>query len=154
ILSAASPIGALRSACYGIHTPRRPRRTSPRALPRSQRDRASAPSHNASATIWTRLPSCTSAMRKSTTAPSAKTLAEGAAAIAKGQSVGAKSQRERDYLDALAVMYVGYEKVDHRTQREDPRGGRCRDRKGTERRRQVTTRARLSGRACRHVRRL
>src|SRR4029450_561849 len=38
-----------------------------------------------------------------------------AAAIAKGQSVGAKSQRERDYLDALAVMYADYEKVDHRT---------------------------------------
>src|SRR6266487_3550208 len=49
------------------------------------------------------------------TAPPAKNLAEGAAAIAKGQSVGAKSQRERDYLDALAVMYADYEKVDHRT---------------------------------------
>ena len=45
----------------------------------------------------------------------AKNLAEGAAAIAKGKSVGAKSQRERDYLDALAVMYADYEKVDHRT---------------------------------------
>ena len=45
----------------------------------------------------------------------AKNLAEGAAAIAKGQSVGAKSQRERDYLDAVAVMYADYEKVDHRT---------------------------------------
>src|SRR5437660_541745 len=42
------------------------------------------------------------------TAPPAKNLAEGAAAIAKGQSVGAKSQHERDYLDALAVMYVYY----------------------------------------------
>ena len=49
------------------------------------------------------------------TAPPVKNLAEGAAAIAKGQSVGAKSQRERDYLDALAVMYADYEKVDHRT---------------------------------------
>jgi hypothetical protein len=48
-------------------------------------------------------------------APPAKNLAEGAAAIAKGKSVGAKSQRERDYLDALAVMYADYEKVDHRT---------------------------------------
>jgi len=37
-------------------------------------------------------------------APPAKNLAEGAAAIAKGQSVGAKTQRERDYIDALAVM--------------------------------------------------
>ena len=35
--------------------------------------------------------------------------------IAKGKSVGAKTQRERDYLDALAVMYADYEKVDHRT---------------------------------------
>src|SRR5258706_5654477 len=48
-------------------------------------------------------------------APPAKNLAEGAAAIASGKSVGAKSQRERDYLDALAVMYADHEKVDHRT---------------------------------------
>jgi tetratricopeptide (TPR) repeat protein len=48
-------------------------------------------------------------------APPAKNLAEGATAIAKGKSVGAKSQRERDYLDALAVMYADHEKVDHRT---------------------------------------
>src|SRR5712671_145285 len=48
-------------------------------------------------------------------APPSKNLAEGAAAIAKGQSVGAKSQRERDYLDALGVMYADYDKVDHRT---------------------------------------
>ena len=51
-------------------------------------------------------------------APPAKNLAEGAAAIAKGKSVGAKSQRERDYIDALAVMYADYEKVDHRTRIE------------------------------------
>jgi hypothetical protein len=48
-------------------------------------------------------------------APPAKNLAEGAAAIAKGKSVGAKTQRERDYIDALAVMYADYDKVDHRT---------------------------------------
>ena len=48
-------------------------------------------------------------------APPAKNLAEGAAAIAKGRSVGAKTQRERDYIDALAVMYADYDKVDHRT---------------------------------------
>ena len=48
-------------------------------------------------------------------APPVKNLAEGAAAITKGQSVGAKTQRERDYIDALAVMYADYEKVDHRT---------------------------------------
>src|SRR5438046_7729855 len=34
---------ASRSACCGIRTPRRPRRISRRALPRSQRDRALAP---------------------------------------------------------------------------------------------------------------
>jgi hypothetical protein len=45
----------------------------------------------------------------------AKNLADGAAAIAKGKSVDVKSQRERDYLDALAVMYADHEKVDHRT---------------------------------------
>src|SRR6266852_1075734 len=45
----------------------------------------------------------------------AKNLVEGAAAIAKGKSVGAKTERERDYLDALAVMYADHEKVDHRT---------------------------------------
>ena len=48
-------------------------------------------------------------------APPVKNLAEGAAAITKGQSVGAKTQRERDYIDALAVMYADYDKVDHRT---------------------------------------
>ena len=48
-------------------------------------------------------------------APPVKNLAEGAAAIAKGQSVGAKTQRERDYIDALAVMYADYESVDHHT---------------------------------------
>src|SRR5262249_47645088 len=48
-------------------------------------------------------------------APPAKNLAEGAAAIAKGKSVGAKTERERDYIEALAVMYADYEKVDHRT---------------------------------------
>lgn len=48
-------------------------------------------------------------------APPAKNLTEGAAAVAKGKSVGAKSQRELDYLDAIAVMYADHEKVDHRT---------------------------------------
>src|SRR3977135_1194451 len=45
----------------------------------------------------------------------AKNLAAGSAVIAKGKSVGAKTERERDYLDALGVMYADYEKVDHRT---------------------------------------
>jgi hypothetical protein len=48
-------------------------------------------------------------------APPAKNLADGAAAIAKGKSVGAKTARERDYLDALGVMYADFDKVDHRT---------------------------------------
>src|ERR1044072_7920590 len=41
----------------------------------------------------------------------AKNLVEGSAAIAKAQSVGAKSQRERDYIDALAVLYADHEKA-------------------------------------------
>jgi hypothetical protein len=48
-------------------------------------------------------------------APPAKNLADGAAAIAKGKSVSAKTARERDYLDALGVMYADFDKVDHRT---------------------------------------
>lgn len=47
--------------------------------------------------------------------PPAKNLAEGAAALAKAKDVGAKTQRERDYLDALGAMYADYDKVDHRT---------------------------------------
>jgi len=43
----------------------------------------------------------------------AKNLAEGAAVIAKAQAVGAKSQRERDFIDALAVLYADHEKVPH-----------------------------------------
>src|SRR4029078_5251389 len=44
-----------------------------------------------------------------------KNLAEGAAAIAKGKGIGAKTERERDYIAALATMYADYQKVDHRT---------------------------------------
>src|SRR5882757_4684456 len=47
--------------------------------------------------------------------PPARNLAEGTAVIAKGKTVGAKTQRERDYIDALATMYADHEKVDHRT---------------------------------------
>jgi hypothetical protein len=47
--------------------------------------------------------------------PPTKNLAEGAAALAKAKTVSAKTQRERDYLDALGAMYADYEKVDHRT---------------------------------------
>ena len=45
----------------------------------------------------------------------AKNLADGSVMIAKGKSVGAGTQRERDYLDALGVMYADSDKVDHRT---------------------------------------
>ena len=47
--------------------------------------------------------------------PPAKNLADGVAVLAKGKSIGAKTQRERDYLDALLVMYADYDKIDHRT---------------------------------------
>src|SRR6266478_48338 len=48
-------------------------------------------------------------------APPVKKLAEGAAALEKGKALGAKTQRERDYIDALGAMYADYDKVDHRT---------------------------------------
>lgn len=41
-------------------------------------------------------------------------LAPGLEAIRKAQSVGAKSEREREFIAALARMYVDYEKVPHR----------------------------------------
>jgi tetratricopeptide (TPR) repeat protein len=47
--------------------------------------------------------------------PPVKNLAEGAAALAKAERSGVKTQRERDYLQALGAMYANYEKVDHRT---------------------------------------
>jgi tetratricopeptide (TPR) repeat protein len=47
--------------------------------------------------------------------PPTPNLPLGLAAIQKAKAVGAKSQRERDYIDALAVMYVDYDKIDHRT---------------------------------------
>ena len=49
------------------------------------------------------------------TAPPAKNLAEGAAAIEKARTVGFKTDREKGYVDALAVMYTDYDKVDHHT---------------------------------------
>ncbi|MGC1558907.1 MAG: hypothetical protein WA820_03575 [Bradyrhizobium sp.] len=41
----------------------------------------------------------------------APNLPLGLAAIQKGQAVGAKTERERDYIDALSVMYVDYDKI-------------------------------------------
>ena len=37
------------------------------------------------------------------------------AAIKKAQTLGAKTKREHDYIDALAVIYTDYEKIDYRT---------------------------------------
>src|SRR6266576_1414297 len=49
------------------------------------------------------------------TVPPAKNLADVAAALAKGKGIGAKTERERDYLEALSAMYSDYDQVDHRT---------------------------------------
>jgi len=47
--------------------------------------------------------------------PPAESLPPGLEAVKKGQTLGAKTQRERDYIDAIAAMYVDYDKIDHRT---------------------------------------
>ena len=41
----------------------------------------------------------------------APNLPLGLAAIEKAKEIGAKSERERDYIDALSVMYVDYDKI-------------------------------------------
>jgi tetratricopeptide (TPR) repeat protein len=41
-------------------------------------------------------------------------LAPGLAAIQKAKAMNAKTERERDYIDALALMYVDYDKLSHR----------------------------------------
>jgi tetratricopeptide (TPR) repeat protein len=46
--------------------------------------------------------------------PSAGNLAEGLAALQKGKAVGAKTTRENDFIDALAVFYSGHDKTPHR----------------------------------------
>src|ERR1700745_2973614 len=43
----------------------------------------------------------------------APNLPLGLAAIEKAKAVGAKTQRERDYIDALSAMYVDYDKTTH-----------------------------------------
>lgn len=48
-------------------------------------------------------------------APPAPNLAPALAAIEKGKAVGAKSERERDFINALAVLYTDYDKVEYRT---------------------------------------
>ena len=44
----------------------------------------------------------------------AANLAPGLAAIQKAKATGAKTEREREYIDALAVMYVDHDKLTHR----------------------------------------
>jgi hypothetical protein len=46
--------------------------------------------------------------------PPPESLPLGLEAVKKGLDVGAKTERERDYIDAIAAMYVDYDKVDHR----------------------------------------
>src|SRR6195256_6004021 len=41
--------------------------------------------------------------------PPASSLPLGLAAVQKGKEVGAKSQRERDFIDALSMMYTDYD---------------------------------------------
>ncbi len=47
--------------------------------------------------------------------PPAKNLEEGAAAIEKARAAPPRTQRERDYIEALAEMYKDHATVDHRT---------------------------------------
>ena len=47
--------------------------------------------------------------------PRADNLKAGSDAIMRAQAAGAKTQRERDYIDALAAFYADYDKLDHRT---------------------------------------
>jgi Tfp pilus assembly protein PilF len=48
-------------------------------------------------------------------APPVKNLTEGVAALDKAKATPAKTQRERDYIDALGEMFKDHDKVDHRT---------------------------------------
>ena len=45
--------------------------------------------------------------------PPAGNLPQGLAAVEKGKTVGAKTQRERDFIDALAVFYTDHYKATH-----------------------------------------
>ena len=56
-----------------------------------------------------------SSLRNPHIPPPAKNLADGLAAIEKAKAVSAKTQRERDYIDALGQFYTDHDKVDHRT---------------------------------------
>src|SRR5438105_11317339 len=47
--------------------------------------------------------------------PPVGNLPLGLAAVEKGKAIGAKTQRERDFINAMAAFYADYDKVDHRT---------------------------------------
>jgi tetratricopeptide (TPR) repeat protein len=47
--------------------------------------------------------------------PSPAELQRGRAAVAKAQAMPAKSQRERDYVSAIAIFYLNSDKLDHKT---------------------------------------
>jgi len=47
--------------------------------------------------------------------PTEATLKAGSAAVRKAQAIGAKTDRERDYIEAIATFYRDYDKLDHRT---------------------------------------
>src|SRR6195256_3267256 len=47
--------------------------------------------------------------------PPVGNLPLGLAAIEKGTAIGAKTQRERDFINAMAAFYTDFDKVDHRT---------------------------------------
>src|SRR5262249_15803019 len=47
--------------------------------------------------------------------PTPANLKKGSDAMTQALALGAKTPRERDYLDALAAFYTDHEKLDHRT---------------------------------------
>lgn len=47
--------------------------------------------------------------------PSPQNLAEGLAAAQQGKALGAKTQRERDYIESIAAFYTDHDKLDHQT---------------------------------------
>jgi tetratricopeptide (TPR) repeat protein len=47
--------------------------------------------------------------------PPVANLPLGLAAVEKGKAIGAKTQRERDFINAIAAFYTDFDKIDHRT---------------------------------------
>src|SRR5262249_28213720 len=47
--------------------------------------------------------------------PPAPNLAPALAAIEQAKKVGAKTERERDFINALSILYTGYDKIDYGT---------------------------------------